>query len=64
MYREKRVADCHRRTIADQLYGITQQVHGVSTRVPVRFDVLSVYLVTDKPEFEHMAGAFPYREPS
>ena len=24
--------------IADQLYGITQQVHGVSTRVPVRFD--------------------------
>lgn len=32
-------------------------------RVPVRFDVVSVYLVTDKPEFEHMPGAFPYREP-
>jgi putative endonuclease len=31
-------------------------------RVPVRFDVLSVYLVTDKPEFEHIANAFPYRE--
>jgi hypothetical protein len=23
---------------------------------------LSVYLVTDKPEFEHIANAFPYRE--
>lgn len=32
-------------------------------RVPVRFDVVSVYLVTDEPEFEHIAGAFPYREP-
>lgn len=32
-------------------------------RVPVRFDVVSVYLVTDEPEFEHMPGAFPYREP-
>jgi len=32
-------------------------------RVPVRFDVLSVYLVTDKPEFEHIVDAFPYREP-
>jgi putative endonuclease len=32
--------------------------------VPVRFDVLSVYLVTDTPEFEHMPGAFPYRESS
>lgn len=31
-------------------------------RVPVRFDVLSVYLVTDQPEFEHIVGAFPYRE--
>lgn len=31
-------------------------------RVPVRFDVVSVYLVTDKPEFEHILGAFPYRE--
>jgi putative endonuclease len=30
--------------------------------VPVRFDVLSVYLVTDKPKFEHIANAFPYRE--
>jgi chromosome segregation protein len=30
----------HKKTmqIADQLYGVTQQVHGVSTRVPVRFD--------------------------
>jgi putative endonuclease len=33
-------------------------------RVPVRFDVVSVYLVTDQPEFEHIAGAFPYRESS
>jgi putative endonuclease len=31
-------------------------------RVPVRFDVVSVYLVTDEPEFEHIANAFPYRE--
>lgn len=31
-------------------------------RVPVRFDVVSVYLVTEQPEFEHIAGAFPYRE--
>lgn len=30
----------HKRTmqIADQLYGVTMQEHGVSTRVPVRFD--------------------------
>jgi len=28
----------------------------------VRFDVVSVYLVTDEPEFEHIANAFPYRE--
>ncbi|HZQ42167.1 MAG TPA: YraN family protein [Acidobacteriaceae bacterium] len=32
-------------------------------RVPVRFDVVSVYLVTDEPEFEHIRDAFPYREP-
>lgn len=32
-------------------------------RVPVRFDVVSVYLVTDEPEFEHIPDAFPYREP-
>jgi putative endonuclease len=31
-------------------------------RVPVRFDVVSVYLVGDEPEFEHIAAAFPYRE--
>ena len=31
-------------------------------RVPVRFDVVSVYLVTQQPEFDHIAGAFPYRE--
>jgi len=31
-------------------------------RVPVRFDVVSVYLVGDEPEFEHIADAFPYRE--
>ncbi|HEV2575742.1 MAG TPA: YraN family protein [Acidobacteriaceae bacterium] len=31
-------------------------------RVPVRFDVVSVYLVTDEPEFEHIRDAFPYRE--
>jgi putative endonuclease len=33
-------------------------------RVTVRFDVLSVYLVTDEAEFEHIKDAFPYREPS
>lgn len=32
------------------------------SRVLVRFDVLSVYLVTDEPEFEHMRDAFPSRE--
>ena len=32
-------------------------------RVPVRFDVVSVYLVTHEPEFEHLPGAFSYREP-
>lgn len=32
------------------------------SRVPVRFDVLSVYLVTDEPEFEHICGAFSYDE--
>jgi len=31
-------------------------------RLPVRFDVISVYLVTEQPEFEHIAGAFPFRE--
>lgn len=31
-------------------------------RVPVRFDVLSVYLLTDMPQFEHIRGAFPYDE--
>lgn len=28
------------------------------SRVPVRFDVLSVYLVGSKPEFEHVVDAF------
>jgi putative endonuclease len=32
-------------------------------RVPVRFDVISVYLVTQEPEFEQIPDAFPYREP-
>jgi len=32
-------------------------------RVLVRFDVLSVYLITGEPEFEHLVDAFPYREP-
>lgn len=31
-------------------------------RVRVRFDVVSVYLVTEEPEFEHIRDAFPYRE--
>lgn len=31
-------------------------------RVSVRFDVVSVYLVTNEPEFEHIVDAFPYRE--
>jgi putative endonuclease len=31
-------------------------------RVPVRFDVLSVYLLTNTPQFEHIRDAFPYRE--
>jgi putative endonuclease len=30
-------------------------------RVPVRFDVLSVYLVTDEPQIEHLRNAFPLR---
>lgn len=29
--------------------------------VPVRFDILSVYLVGDHPEFEHTPNAFPFR---
>ncbi|HEX4154149.1 MAG TPA: YraN family protein [Acidobacteriaceae bacterium] len=29
--------------------------------VPVRFDILSVYIVADHPEFEHTPNAFPYR---
>ena len=33
-------------------------------RVMVRFDVLSVYLVTDEAEFEHIKAAFPFRESS
>jgi putative endonuclease len=32
------------------------------SRVPVRFDVLSVYLLSDQPQFEHIPDAFPYRE--
>jgi putative endonuclease len=32
------------------------------SRVPVRFDVLSVYLLTDEPQFEHIRDAFPFRE--
>jgi putative endonuclease len=31
-------------------------------RVPVRFDVISVYLLGQEPEFEHRVAAFPYRE--
>lgn len=31
-------------------------------RVPVRFDVLSVYLLTGTPQFEHIRDAFPYHE--
>jgi putative endonuclease len=30
-------------------------------RVPVRFDVLSVYLLTARPEFEHLRDVFSYR---
>ena len=30
-------------------------------RVFVRFDVLSVYLLTETPEFEHIPNAFPFR---
>ena len=30
-------------------------------RVPVRFDVFSVYLLTETPEFEHILNAFPFR---
>jgi putative endonuclease len=32
-------------------------------RVPIRFDVLSVYLVADDPDFEHIRDAFPFRTP-
>lgn len=31
-------------------------------RVRVRFDVVSVYMVSDEPEFEHIKDAFPYRD--
>jgi putative endonuclease len=31
-------------------------------RPAVRFDVVSVYLVTEEPEFEHIKNAFPYYE--
>ena len=34
------------------------------TRVPVRFDVLSVYLLSGAVEVEHTREAFPYREPA
>jgi putative endonuclease len=30
-------------------------------RVPIRFDILSVYLLTDHPQFEHTPDAFSYR---
>jgi putative endonuclease len=30
-------------------------------RVPIRFDVLSVYLLPTGTEFEHFRNAFPYR---
>jgi putative endonuclease len=48
-----------RKLTADWLAQLPARHRG---RVPVRFDVLSVYLVTEKPEFEHIANAFPYRE--
>lgn len=47
-----------RRLAAAWLGQLPQRHRG---RVPVRFDVLSVYLVGRKPEFEHIADAFPYR---
>ncbi len=31
-------------------------------RVSLRFDVLSVYLISKEPEFEHIMDAFPYDE--
>lgn len=31
------------------------------SRVPVRFDVISVYIVGERPEFEHIRDAFGYR---
>lgn len=34
------------------------------SHVPVRFDILSVYLVTDAPQFEHLRDAFLFREPT
>jgi putative endonuclease len=43
---------------------VAQLPKRLRARVPVRFDVVSVYLVTDEPEFEHIKDAFPYREPS
>lgn len=31
------------------------------SRLPVRFDILSVYLLTDTADFEHIRNAFPFR---
>ena len=32
--------------------------------VPLRFDILSVYLLPDGPEFQHLRDAFPRAEPA
>ena len=34
------------------------------TSVPLRFDILSVYLLPSGPEFDHLTDAFPRNEPA
>lgn len=50
-----------RRMTAAWVGQLPQRLRG---RMPVRFDVVSVYLVTEEPEFEHIKDAFPWRESS
>jgi putative endonuclease len=42
-----------------------RQIPGAAhTSIPVRFDILSVYLLPTGTEFEHIADAFPRTEPA
>lgn len=62
---ESAVNDAKRRQLRRMTVAwVGQLPKRLRVRVPVRFDVISVYLVTDKPEFEHIKDAFPFRESS